>query len=87
MAMPVKEHLLIRSTFTRPTTPGITEVASLQGMTMVRPLSPVAGNKNSLIVRAGGESKRTRGTGYIANFRPALYYTPHLDHKDNPHML
>ncbi|CAI8045835.1 Protein phosphatase 1 regulatory subunit 32 [Geodia barretti] len=30
---------------------------------------------------------RTMGTGYSANFRPAIYYSSNVDLKDNPHMI
>ncbi|KAG8563740.1 hypothetical protein GDO81_016189 [Engystomops pustulosus] len=36
------------------------------------------------ILYAGTNSHRS--TGYQSNFRPAVYYSPNLDRKDNPHM-
>lgn len=36
---------------------------------------------------AGNVARRTRGTGYIANQRPTLYYTSQMDHHDNPDMM
>lgn len=36
---------------------------------------------------AGNVARRTRGTGYITNCRPTLYYTSQLDHQDNPDIM
>jgi protein phosphatase 1 regulatory subunit 32 len=33
------------------------------------------------------DAARTMGTGYSANFRPAIYYSSNVDLKDNPHMI
>ncbi|XP_069824445.1 stabilizer of axonemal microtubules 4 [Dendropsophus ebraccatus] len=44
-----------------------------------RPEFPVAS-----VLRSGTYSHRS--TGYQSNFRPAVYYSPNLDRKDNPRM-
>ena len=84
---PVLDLHLIHTTFIPLTTPNTMATSNSQRRRWVFCLLNIAILCYYILICTGGVANRTRGTGYIANFRPTLYYTQQLDHKDNPNMM